>query len=462
MKKILNTIIFLLLITGLNAQSDSTLSLNLNEAINYALENNLAISNSKKEIKKAKWKVWETTAMGLPQINASADYQLMPDIPIQYMPDFITPAILGANKYYFGLNPIMPVPEGGKKMPVQFGSKHNMNYGITLSQLIFSGEYIVGLQASKTFKLMSEQSYEKAEIELKATIKQAYYMALIATQSKEILQQNHKNIKSIYEETQKTVDVGFANQSRADQMKILTLTIKNQISTIERQEELAFLMLKFQLGMNPDDSLVLTTNLEELINNINLEILNTEFDPNSTIDYKILTTQVALAKINLRRSQSSVLPTLSGFYTYSQRAQNDSLLFIDKSKKWHPSSVIGLKLSIPIFASGKRAAVIQQSKIDYDIAVNRQNMLDQQLAIKYYQTKSNYLNTLETLMNQKESLDLAEKIYNETQIKYKEGTSSSLDLTQNQNQFLQSEAGYYQALMQLLNAKTELEKLLNK
>ncbi|MBN2891824.1 MAG: TolC family protein [Bacteroidales bacterium] len=460
MRKIILTIGIIILGLSINAQNDSVYILNLNEAVDYALENNLVIKNSENEITKAKWKVWETTAIGLPQVNASAEYQLMLDIPTQYMPDFITPAIIGANQYYFGLVPIAePVP--GEKMPVQFGSKHNMSYGASVSQLIFSGEYIVGLQAARTYKMLSEQNYEKAKLELKTTVKQAYYIALIAKQSKEILLINYENIKTLHEESQKIVDAGFASQTSADQMRILELTLKNQISSIERQEELAMLMLKFQMGMLPQDSLVLTTNLDELVKNISLEILGNDFNIGSNMDYQLMNTQVALAKLNLKRSMSTTLPTLSGYYSYSQNAQNDSLIFIDETKQWNPTSVVGIKLSIPIFSSGQRTAVIQQRKIEYDIATNQKEMVEQQLNIQYYQAKSNYINALETLLNQKENLDLAEKIFNETQIKFKQGAASSMDLTQNQNQYLQNESAYYQALMQLLNAQTELEKILN-
>ncbi len=461
-KKTALNIIIIFLGFILNAQEIKTVEFDVNQAVDYAMENNLTIKNSQSEIAKAKWKVWETTAIGLPQVNATIDYNLYPDIPTQYMPDFITPAIIGANTYYFGLTPVAPLPEEGEKFAVQFGNKHNMNYGASVSQLIFSGEYIVGLMAARTYKLLSEQNFDKAKIELKATVKLAYYMVLIANQSKEILIENYKNIEKLHIETQKLVDVGFASQSQADQMKILELTLKNQISSLERQEELSVLMLKFHLGLIPQDSLILTTKLDELVKEISLEIVGTEFDVNANMDYQLMTTQVALAKLNLKRSMSTTLPTLTGFYSYSENAQNDSLIFIDNTKEWNPTSVVGLKLSIPIFSSGQRTAVIQQRKIEYNIAENQKQMVEQQLNIKFYQTKSNYLNALETLLNQKENLDLSKKIYNETLIKYKEGAASSMDLTQNQNQYLQNEASYYQSLLQLLNSKTELEKLLNK
>ena len=226
LKQIL-TIALILIASSLQAQRDSIYKFDINEAVNYALENNINVKNKELEVKKAKCKIWETTAIGLPQVSASSEYQNFPDIPTQLMPDFLTPVIMGVNAQYFGLKPTQKPPSGDNKLPVQFGSKHNLNWGISVSQIIFSGEYIVGLQAAKTFKLISDQNYEKAKIELKNSVKQAYYLALIAKQSREILEQNFNNILQLTEKTQKMVNQGVTNQTQADQIKILELNLKN-------------------------------------------------------------------------------------------------------------------------------------------------------------------------------------------------------------------------------------------
>jgi outer membrane protein TolC len=463
MKKI-NLILILISFTlAIDAQvKDSIYSLSLDQAINYALKNNLNLSNSQLEIKKAKWKIWETTAIGLPHVNASSEYQQFPDIPTQLMPNFMMPVVVGINGKYFGLHPIKPLPDEGDKIPVQFGSKYNLNWGITISQLIFSGEYIVGLEAAKTFKLVSEQNLEKAQISLKTNVEQAYFLALIAKQSTQILKQNYQNIKTLASNTQKLVEQGVSNQTQADQLKILQLNLKNQISSLKRQEQLSILMLKLQLGMNPSDSLILTDSLENISQNLDLQILANNFELNSNIDYQMMNSQVKLKLLDMRRAESKTLPQVSAYFSYSKKAMLDSFDFLDKDTKWFPTGVIGLKLSIPLFASGQKYSEIKQKKIELIETRNKQKMLADQLNVQYEQAKNDYLNALDNLYSQKQNKKLSEKIFKNTQSQYKEGTASSMDLTQAQNQYLQAESSYYQALMQALKAKTSLEKLLYK
>ncbi len=456
------TIIILSFFARVNfAQTDTIYEFTVQQAIDYGIEHNLNIQNKEYEMRKAKWKVWETTAIGLPQVSGSAEYQNFPDIPTQLMPDFITPAIVGVNTSLFGLQPLGPLPETGGKMPVQFGSEHNMDWGISISQLIFSGEYIVGLQASRTYKLLSEQNYEKAKIELKGSIEQAYYLALISKQSLEIMRQNYENIKELEENTQKLVSQGVANQTQADQMKILALNLKNQISSLERQELLSMQMLKFQTGMFPNDSLVLLSSLNDFISTLTLSSAVQDFNINSNIDYQMINTQVALAKLQYRQAETKTLPTVMGFYSYQEKAMSDDFNFFEDEAEWYPTSVWGIKIQVPLFASGQKYSVIQQQKIALYEAKNQQSLVENQLNLQFEQARNDYLTAFDNLLNQEQNKNLSEKIYKDTQIQFKEGTASSMDLTQAQNQYLQAEAAYYQALLQLINAKISLDKLLN-
>ncbi len=443
-----------------DAQQDTIYKFTLHHIIDFFIENNLNIQNKEYEKRKAKWKVWETTAIGLPQVTASAEYQNFPDIPTQLMPDFITPAVVGVNTRLFGLQPLGPLPEDGSKMPVQFGSKHNMDWGISVSQLIFSGEYIVGLQASRTYQLLSEQNYDKAVVEIETSIEQAYYLALIAQQSLDIMTKNYENIRILAENTNKLVEQGVANQTQADQIKILELNLKNQISSLERQKLLSLQMLKFQAGMFPSDSLVLLSSLDEFISSLTLQPAVQNFNINNNIDYQMTNTQVKLAELQYKQAESKTLPSLAAFYSYSEKAMNDEFNFFDDEAEWYPTSVWGVKLQVPLFASGQKYSVIQQQKISMYEAKNQQIMIERQLNLQFEQAKNDYLTAFDNLLNQEQNKNLSEKIYQDTQKQYKEGTASSMDLTQSQNQYLQAEASYYQALLQLINAKISLDKLL--
>lgn len=459
-QKITLTILALIFSATVFAQQDSILQLSLTEAQDYAIENNIEIINKELDIKKAKWQIWETTAVGLPQVNGSVEYQQFPDLPTTLMPNFLTPVVVGTNMQYFGLMPITEVPESGDMIEMQMGSEYNLNWGITVSQLLFSGEYFVGLQAARIFKSMSELSLEKSEIDLRTTIAQSYYLVLITEESLNILKESHKNIEKIVAKTEAMNEAGLIDKAQIDQMKFTELTLKNQITSMERQTVLTQRLLKFQLGLEMEDEIVLTDDLDKIINEQKFgEYVVAEFSLNGNIDYRMVQTQENITKLDLRRSQSKTLPTISAFYSYSENAMRDEFNFTDPDEAWFPTSVFGVNVSIPIFASGQRYAQIKQKQIELHKVQNQRTNLEQALTVQYEEAKNKYITAYETYLNDQENIRLAENIYNDTQIKFQSGTASSMELTQAQNQYLNAQAQYFQSLMNLLNEKANLEKL---
>ena len=125
---------FLLLASIVQAQENKqSYSFSLDQAISHALTNNRTAINAGRDIELAKKKKWETTAMGLPQINGSISYQNNFVIQRSVVPG-----------EFFGGAP-------GTFQEVAFGVKHNASGNLSLTQLIFDGSYIVALQDSKTY-----------------------------------------------------------------------------------------------------------------------------------------------------------------------------------------------------------------------------------------------------------------------------------------------------------------------
>ncbi len=446
----------------LYAKSDTVYRFTLQQAIDYATEHNIQIINGQLDVKKAQWQIWQTTAMGLPQVNGNINYKQYPELPTQLMPNFISPVIYQVNMRDFGLTPTHPIDTTQTKMPVQFGSEYNGGWGITVNQLIFSGEYIVGLQAARIFKEMSEQKYQKTVRDLKASVEQSYVLLLIAYESKRILNETYQNTLKLKEKTEQLVASGMGEPTQVDQMNYVVYQLKNQLKTIERQEELAERLLKFQLGINFEDSLVLTTSLDELKSKLRLgDYLTDTFSIQQNIDYKLVATQEHLAKLDLRREEAKLLPKVAGFYTYSKNAMRDEFNFFDNTQPWFKTELFGFQVDIPLWGSGSKIASISQKKIDYLKAQNTRQMMEQQLSIQYLQARTNFVNAYERLLNEQENIRLTKKIYEDTKTKYLNGAASSLELTQAQNQYLQAEGNYYNAMMDLIKAKTELEKFLN-
>lgn len=439
----------------INAQ-DSTLNLSLTEAQQYALEHNYDHLNALLDIESAKEEVWATTAIGLPQVSGYANYQHIPgDIPefnFASDPNSIFGQLIdGAFRNGWIDTTILPEDEGGQSVAV----KNSITYGLEVNQLIFSGEYIVGLQASRTFLQLSQNAKEKSEDETKANVASSYYTVLVLEENKRILDSTLANLQNILNETKAFVEAGFMEETDYDQLQVNYNQVENSLSAINRQIDISYLLLKIQLGTSLENTVNLTESLQEFLLRLNPEqLLEQEFNVENNIDYRILDTQTEVQQLNVKRQKSLFLPSVNAFYSYTDRTNRPAFDFTIKH-------VIGVGINVPIFSSGQRLSRVQQAQIELEKAKNNQAQVADNLKMGVDQARNQFRNARENYQTQQKNVELTEKIYDRTLIKYKEGMASSLELTQANNQYLESTSAYTNAILELLNAKVTLDKTLN-
>ena len=443
---------------GLKAQGDSTQSFSLTEAQDYAINNFYMTKNAELDIEKAQKFMREVTAIGLPQISAGADYTYIPEIPTGSFPatilendlPFTDDPVSGNNIH----NNLRIGYEDGPK--IRFGVEHNITYNIMLTQLIFSGEYIVGLQASKTYMQMSKETYEKTTIELKQLIANTYYTILILLENQQLLKETTDNLNNIYEETKKTAEQGLMESIDADQILINVKRTENQLKYVERQLEFMNRMLRYQMGMEVSGNLHLTDSLDDLIDNNIIDEANMYiFDLEEHIDYKLLSTQEKLNLLNLKREKSMYYPTLSGFYRYEDKLEKADFDFTMRH-------MIGVTLSVPIWESGAKNNRVGQAKIELEKSQIMKDQEAERLIMEADQAKFDYMTALERFYNERENFELSERVLKNTTEKYKQGMVSSLDLTLTNNQYIEAQITISETALQLLNAKVVLDKAYSK
>jgi outer membrane protein len=441
----------------LAAQSDTVMNFSLAEAQNYAIENYFLSQNAALEIQKSKKQVWEYTAMGLPQINAGADYTYIPEVPtmnfpITYLENNVpqTDQPVTGNQVYNGIS-LQMAPQ-----IIELGVKNNISYNVMLTQLIFSGEYLVGLQASRTVVKLTEETYEKAQIEIKQLVANSYYTILVLKINEKLLSESTENLKKISEETTEIAEKGLLDKMDADQVKINVKRIENQLSTVQRQLEFMQKMFKYQLGLPETTTIVLNDSLKSLVdNNLLVTPEAYTFDLNSHIDYKLLTTQEELKLLNLQREKSLYLPTLSGFYQYQDNTNTAAFNFTMKH-------MVGVSASVPIFASGYKQARVGQAKISLMQSQNMKSQESTRLIMEAQQATFDYSSALERFNNEKDNFDLSKRILESYTQKFKLGMVSSMDLTLTNNQYLQAQLTYSGSILDLLNAKVKMDKAYSK
>ena len=428
---------------ALKAQEPTKMS--LQEAVEYALQHNLELMNAKADARIAGKQVWEITASGLPQVSGTVGYQYFMDIPTNLVP-----------AEFFGGQP-------GEFAEIQFGTEQNLVATLSVSQLVFDGSYIVGLQAARIFRDLASQSYQRSELEVKTLVAETYYLNLATSQNLAIVKENLSNLESNLRETQALFEQGFTDAINVDQLKLTVANLRNNISGIERQEKMLRDLLKFQVGMDVDKPLELSDNLEELFRNISMEALSVQnFDPRSHIDFRISQSQEDMQLMALRREWSFYLPNISASYTRQESAYRNEFNFFQGGEPWFPTSIIGLSINIPIFSSGLRSSKVQQARLELEKAKNMTRMVEQSLLLQKQEAASEIQTALDKYSVEKENLQLAERILERTRIMHREGLATSLELTQASDQLLTTQSNYINAMFELLNAKNKLERALGR
>jgi outer membrane protein TolC len=450
---------FLLTFSALQAQD--MMDLSLDQACKYAQENSPTLKNAQVDVEIAKKKIWETTAIGLPQISGSVEYQNFLNIPTSLLPDFISPSVYGVLLQEGLITPAqMPSASDAQFFPVQFGTQHNASFGTTLSQLIFSGQYIVGLQASKVFGSMSEQSLQKNQTDIRYSITETYCLILSLQENTSLLDSNLLSFKKLLNESEIMYKQGFVEEINVDQIRLNVSTLENAVSSLRRQIEGASMLLKFQIGMPMTQQIRLTDNLEGIMNGKTMVLTEDAFNPTGSIDYQIMETQVKLQQLSLKREQSTYLPSLTGFFSYSNKAMSNKFNFFSGDQSWYPTTLVGFKLEIPIWSSGIRHSKVQQAQLNVEKSITTRNMVSESLKLQYEQARISYLSAIDKYNHEKQNVNLTNKIFEKTMIKYREGIASSMELTQAQMQYQTSQSNYFAAMFELIVAKNKMEKLL--
>ncbi len=442
MRRLLIT--FILILPWFVSAQDTIPSFSLDEAIAYALEHNYSSINASRDVEDAQKQKWETIATGLPQISGAVSYQNQLKQPVSQIP-----------AEFFGGEP-------GTYTEVVFGQPQSMSASATLTQKIFDGTYIVGVQATKTFLDYSQNNKEKTELDVRKSVVEAYGNVLLAQESVQISERNKTNLEENLYETKRIYENGLGDEESVDQLQITLSTVDNQLKNARRMEKITLQMLNLILGLPIETPTILSEDLGVLTQTkIDLGLLDTDFNIENNVDYKMAANLNEQRFLELKLAKSRALPTLNAFVNYGGNSFGNNFNFLNSGQQWFGSSILGVDLNIPIFSSLGRSASTQRAKIALEKAKTQFTEVQAQIRLQLESTKSDYILAIEQYGTSKDNLELAERIEKKNQIKYSEGLATSFELRQAQTQLYTTQQEYLQSMVDVINRKTELENILN-
>lgn len=407
----------------------AVLELSLQEAQNYAAEQNRSLKNASLAVQEAYAQRWQTIAAMLPQVDGSYSYS-----------------------NYCGYEAKLSM--GG--MDVNINMPNVGALGVTATMGL-SGQGIVGVLLNNLAIEMKKIALEKSESELRGSVMSSYVSVLALQSISDLLDSSLLNIQELESITRGAVAVGAAEQTTADQIRVRVNTLKNSINSQKRNIELATNSLKVLLDVPVETKLVLTEDLNTMLSPERVvALLGANFAIENNLNYQLLQKQTELAKRNVQMAGWAYGPTVSFAYNYSNQQYYGT-----GGMRMTPPNTVQLSVRMPLWSSGKRAAGVMEKKIAYQEAKNTLSETTDNLQIQYSQLCFNLTNAYETYMNEKDNIEVAKRVFASATNKYKYGASSNMELTNASNDLITAQSSYVQSIMALVNAQVELEKFLN-
>jgi outer membrane protein len=424
------------------SQDTKSAEFSLQAAIDYAIKHNANYLNAELDVKLAKYKKNEMLGIGLPQIGASADVKDYFEIPTSLLPG-----------QFFGA-------PAGTFIPVKFGTQYQAIGGVSVSQIVFNSDYIVGLKAAKELKVLSEKSVARTRTETIVTVTKAYYTSLINKERLKTLDANIVRITKLYNDTKALNQNGFVEKIDVDRLELTMNNLTIEREKIARLVGITETLLKFQMGYDVKQPITLTDELKaDQLQDIDiLQDLKVNYDARN--EYSLLQTQLKLNSIELNRYRYQFLPSLVAYGSYNKQAQRTKFDFTDATQKWFPIGILGATLNVPIFAGGQKYYKIQQARINIIKTNNTINNVKSLIEVEVTTNSISYKNAYASLLMQKKNKELAVSIYETSKKKYEAGVGSNLEVVTAETALKESETNYVNAIYDLMMAKIDLDRSL--
>ena len=417
-----------LAVSAFSLSAQERLSLSLQQAMDMALERNNTLANAALDIRIAQANKWAAIAAMLPQISASADYS----------------NFMGYEMDLRGMTIAMPP---------------YVTLGVRTS-LTFTPAMLVNAQISEISRKMSDTSLQQSGQEITNQVKTLYLSALVSDEVLALLGRNLECLERLYDMTMTSVKVGASEQTAADQIAVQVAQLQNSISSSKRALEMTYNSLRLLLDVDVSTEIELTDTLDSLMTiDDYLALVGEDFDMERNYAWQLANQSTELAKKQLDATVMAGLPSLTAYHQYSYKE------YLSKDANvmnMTPPNMVGATLSIPLFTSLQQTKKVEAARLALEKQQNTMHDTEQQLQVQHRQLCYNLSTAFDTYNTQRQNMEVTQRVFDNISSRYEHGYSSAMDLTQTGTTLINAQSTYVQSIMEFLNARIALEKLLNK
>lgn len=413
---------------------------NLEEAVQYAIQNSPQKTLDALAIEKADQEIKEYKSLGFPDISAGVDYQYYINLPVSLLPA----------EFFGGME--------GTFVAFPFGTTQNLKANATLNQLIFDGSFFTGLKAQRLYRELTKKQGNQTEYDIRNNVTKAYLNVIMANENIQIIQNNIENLESTMNETKALLENGFAEKLDLQRLELSLDDLANSKSTLERVLKINKNLLKYQMNYPLDQAIETTQTVDDMYDKI--LALETEFDGDveyaNRPEYEQIQLGQELNEMQLQVKKNERLPKLYGFAQHTENLQRNEL-FNEDEVGFTNATVVGASLSVPIYSGGRRNAAIQKARIAIEETNIQKREFERGMELQVQNLHDAYITAKKNMFIAKRRESLALDIYDITKIKYENGVGSSLERTQAERDLYAAQSQYMNALFEMIVAKVDLD-----
>ena len=450
----------LLLSAKLPAQQKNEFS--VRQCVDYANKNAVQVKNALLDVEIQNQQNRQIISAALPQVSGTISGNHYIDIPIIPLPDFVSIGVYDAlvkEGVKNGSGTAITKPSFFPNLPFSFTSPWNASGSIDIQQLLFDGQVFVGLMAKNAVLEYAKMNAAITQEQIKANVYKIYYQLVIGKKQLASLDANINRFEKLLHDTKEIFKNGFAEKLDVDKVTVQLNNINTEKIKIQNSLAAGNAGLKFLMNMPQKEELILTDTLS--VAELASGMLDNNYDYKDRKEMQLLGIAEKLGDYNIRRYKLSKIPTLAAFASYGKNAQRYAFNFFDK-KDWLTTSLVGVKIAVPIFDGNSRNAHIQQSRYELQKTKNTIAQVKESIDYEVTQSRINMKNALITMDNQQQNIELAEKVYTTTKKKYEQGLGSNQEIYFAETELKVAQTNYFNALYDAINAKIDYQKATGK
>ena len=459
----ISVVLLLLIATTTNAQIQSEYRFSLQQAVDFAKKNNVLVKNALLNVQIQQQTNRSITAAALPSLSGNISTTAYEDIPVQVIPDFISPAVYGVltneNVQNGSTGSTIKAPNKYGAIAAKFGTRNTATGSLQFQQLLFDGQVFVGLKARDASIQFQNKAVEITEESIKVNVYKIYYQLVVAKTQIELIDANINRLQKLQHDVTEIYKNGFAEKLDVDKLEVSLNNLQTEKRKVLNSIDFGYIALKTLIGMPAKATLILTDKITDTEIKSDALVDSANYDDRKEFQY--LQIAKKLGEYNIKRYQLSYLPTVALMGVYAKQAQRNKFTFFEKGD-WFATSYLGLNISIPIFSGFSKDAKVNQSKLELQQTVNNLDNLKLNIDAETEQAKLKFKSAIETIDIQKRNMLLAEKVYNQTKKKFETGTGSNTEITTAETELKTAQTNYVSALYDAIIAKVDYLKAIGK